>query len=97
MKSVFATIAAASLLGTSAFVTGVMADPAAGHAALAPGKPAGVRKAQDTNDNTMIYIIGAGIVAAGIAIAASGDSDSNLTPGSVTTATTTKTTAATST
>lgn len=96
MKSVFAIVTAASLLGTSAFVTGVMAGPAPGHA-LAPGKPAGVRKAQDTNDNTMIYIIGAGIVAAGIAIAASGDSDSNLTPGSVTTSTTTKTTAATST
>jgi hypothetical protein len=36
----------------------------------------------------VIYIIGAGIVAAGIAIAASGDSDSKLNSGTTTTPTT---------
>jgi hypothetical protein len=97
MKRFFAIAAGASLLVSSAAMNGVMAGPA-DHGPLAPGKPAGIRKAQDNDDNTMIYIIGAGIVAAGIAIAASGDSDGDLAAGSVSTSTSTsKTTATTST
>ena len=76
MKSLCAVLVAASLLSSSAFA----APP------LAPGKPAGLTKAQDMD----------GLVAAGIAVAVSGNSNNNVATGSVpgggTTTTTTTTT-----
>jgi hypothetical protein len=59
---------------------------------LAPGKPAGLHQAQDQNDNTVLYVIGIGLVAAGIAVAASGGSNGNLASGTSGTTTTTTTT-----
>lgn len=86
MKNICAVIVAASLLTTAAMA----ATP------LAPGKPAGLRKAQDQDDNTVLYIIGIGAVAAGIALLASG-SDNNgsavVPPTSTPTTTTTKSSA----
>jgi hypothetical protein len=84
MKTMYAVIAAASLLATTA-----MAAPP-----LAPGKPAGLRQAQDADDNTVLYIIGIGAVAAGIALLASGNDKDNgmVTPPTSTSTTTTKTT-----
>ncbi|HWY60562.1 MAG TPA: hypothetical protein VNW15_01545 [Rhizomicrobium sp.] len=86
MKTIYAVIAAASLLATTA-----MAAPP-----LAPGKPAGLRQAQDADDdNTVLYIIGIGAVAAGIALLASDNGNGMVTPptssSSTTTTTTTKT------
>ena len=72
MRNFCAVALAAALFATNAF---------AADAPLAPGKPAGLKQAQEA-DLTFIYIVGAGIAAAGIAIVASGDSDkSGVTPG----------------
>jgi hypothetical protein len=62
---------------------------------LAAGKTAGVRQAQASDDNTVWYIVGLGVVAAGIAIIASGNSNGSLVSGTV--STTTSTSAATTT
>ena len=57
---------------------------------LAPGTPAGVKRAQDT-DNTVLYVaLGAGAIAA-IAIAASSGDDASPTPAPPTTTTSTGT------
>jgi hypothetical protein len=91
MRNFIAAIAAASLLTTSAIAA----------APLAPGKPAGLKKAQDADDNTVLYIIGIGAVAAGIAILASDSNDNNggstVTPPTTTTTTTSSKAATTST
>jgi hypothetical protein len=42
---------------------------------LAAGKPAGIKRAQDTGDMTALYVIGGGAVIAGIVILASDDDD----------------------
>lgn len=55
---------------------------------LAPGKPAGVRQAQYM-DNTALYIVGAGILAAGIALAVSSGGNHNNGGSSTITTTTT--------
>ncbi|HEX4178555.1 MAG TPA: hypothetical protein VHY57_08960 [Rhizomicrobium sp.] len=47
------------------------ASSAIANPALAPGKPAGVHKAQGLDTNTTLIIAGVGLAAAGIAIAAS--------------------------
>ena len=80
MKKTWLTV---SLL---AFLT----DPAlaAGLASLPAGEPAGVRKAQDENNNTALFVIGGGVLVAGIAVLAS---HSNSAPAPGTTATTTTT------
>jgi len=55
---------------------------------LSPGAPAGVKRAQ-TSDNTILYVgLGAGVIAV-IAIAASGDDDAAPTPAPPATTTTT--------
>ncbi len=51
-------------------------------APLAPGKPAGVKQAQ-MEGNTLLLVLGVGVVAGGIALVASGNGN-----GSVTTTTT---------
>jgi hypothetical protein len=58
----------AALLTACLTAGNVLAADAAGP--LAPGKPAGVKKAQ-VEDNTILYIIGAGAVIAGIVLVAS--------------------------
>ena len=83
MRIIVAAILASSLVVSSSF--------AATNAPLAPGKPAGVKQAQ-MQGNTLMLILGAGVVAGGIALVASGGSDHV-----VTTTTTSTSTSATST
>lgn len=71
MRNLCALLAAAALLSGSALA-------ADSNSSLAPGKPAGLRTAQDDGDNTVIYIVGLGALAAGIALIAS-DNGSNKT------------------
>jgi hypothetical protein len=79
-KILAAAIGAALLISTSVFAADVGGP-------LPAGRPAGVQKAQDT-DNTLWWVIGAGAIAAGIALVASG---SNNGSGGSTTVTTTTT------
>jgi len=59
---------------------------------LAPGKPAGVRQAQDIGEgNTLLYVALGAAVIAGIAIAASSRDDSKPTQAPITSTTTTTT------
>ena len=88
MRNFVAAIAAATLIASSALA-------ATDSGPLAAGKPAGVKHAQDANDNTVWYIVGFGVVAAGIAIVASGNSNGALATGSLTTTTTTTSSATT--
>ena len=60
-------IAIAGLMAACLCVTPVLAADATGP--LAPGKPAGVHKAQG-EDNTILYILGGGAVIAGIVLIA---------------------------
>ena len=76
MRTIGAAIVASSLIISSAFAATDSATP------LAPGKPAGVKQAQAT-DNTLLLVLGLGVVAGGIALVASGNGN-----GSVTTTTT---------
>ena len=76
MRTIGAAIVASSLIVSSAFAATDTAAP------LAPGKPAGVKQAQETN-NTLLMVLGLGVVAGGIALVASGNGN-----GSVTTTTT---------
>jgi hypothetical protein len=63
-----------AVLVSALFATGALAADGA----LAPGKPAGVKQAQE-QDNTLLYVAGIGLVAAGIAIAASSSNHHNTT------------------
>ena len=65
-KSVVGAITAAALIGSSAFA-------ATAGSALAPGKPAGVQKAQ-TETGAIILGVGAVAILAGIAIVVSNES-----------------------
>ena len=69
MRNFCALLAAAALLSGSALAADI-------NTSLAPGKPAGLRTAQDDGDNTIFYIVGVGALAAGIALLAS-DNSSN--------------------
>jgi len=64
-KSVVGAITAAALIGSSAFA-------ATAGSALAPGKPAGVQKAQ-TETGAIIIGVGAAAIIAGIAIVVSNE------------------------
>jgi len=80
MKTVYAVAAAVALLAGQAL--------AADTAPLAAGKPAGVKKAQ-AEDMTALYVVGAGLAIAGIAVAASnGNSTVPITPQTTTTTST---------
>ena len=83
MRSIAAVALATSLLVSNAFAAPV--------SPLAAGKPAGVHHAQMDRSNTLFIALGVGIMAAGIALAASGDS--NQVTASTTTTTSTTTTA----
>jgi hypothetical protein len=84
MREVCAAMAAIAWLAAPALADGVRP--------LAPGKPVGVAKAQN-RDNTVLYVIGAGAIVAGIALLASdngsnpGSSSSNTTNTSTSTTT----------
>lgn len=81
MRIVCAALIASSFLATSAL---------AGSAdLLSPGQPAGVKQAQMTNDTTLYYIAGLGLIGAGIALAASGHHHAAAAGGTTTTTTTT--------
>jgi len=90
MRKLVAATVAATLIASSALA-------ATDSGPLAAGKTAGVKQAQASDDNTVWYIVGLGVVAAGIAIIASGNSNGALAVGTTTTTTTTPTTAATTT
>ena len=79
MRSIGAIILASSLTISSAFAATDTNAP------LVPGKPAGVKQAQSMN-NTLLLVLGLGVVAGGIALVASGNGHS--TPSTVTTTTT---------
>lgn len=80
---------AAVALATSLMISNVYAATVS---PLPVGKPAGVKHAQ-SEQNTMMLLIGVGIVGAGIALVASGDNGAPLTaPATTTTSTTTTTT-----
>jgi hypothetical protein len=69
MRTIGAVFLASTLIATSAFAATDAAAP------LAPGKPAGVKQAQE-RDNTLLLVLGVGVVAAGIALVASGNGKS---------------------
>ena len=83
MRIIGSALVATTLFVTSAFAATDSVAPPAGPAAtqsagaLAPGKPAGVQKAQGT-DNTIWWVLGAGVVIGGIVLVATGNS--NTTP-----------------
>jgi hypothetical protein len=58
-KSVVAAVTVATMIGSSAF---------AADGALAPGKPAGVKSAQEFNHGTLIIGLGAAAILATVAI-----------------------------
>jgi hypothetical protein len=63
---------------------------AAPDAALSPGKPAGVKRAQDQDSTVPLAVFGAAAVGIGIALAVSDDGDAATpTPPATTTTTTT--------
>ncbi len=70
-KSVVGAFTAAVLVGSSAF--------AADHA-LVPGKPAGIKSAQQISDGTLIIGAGAAAVVAAIAIVVSNQSGDRSAP-----------------
>ena len=71
MRTIGAAIVASSLVVSSAFAATDTAAP------LAPGKPAGVKQAQAA-DNTLLMVLGLGVVAGGIALVASGNGKSSV-------------------
>jgi hypothetical protein len=83
MKFVAASLVASFLVSSVA--------QAADVSALAPGKPAGIRPAQEVGlgDNTLLYVALGAAVIAGIAIAASSGNDNQPAKAPVTSTTTT--------
>jgi hypothetical protein len=79
-KSVVGAITAAALIGSSAFA-------ATTGSALAPGKPAGVQKAQ-TETGAIILGVGAAAIIAGVAIVVSNEGGNKQGPSSFAPATT---------
>jgi hypothetical protein len=76
------TFIVAALAASLAATTALAAAP------LAPGKPAGLKKAQD-DSNLPLYVLGAGGAIAGIVILVSGDDNGTLTTGTLSTTTST--------
>ncbi|MGH6827921.1 MAG: hypothetical protein ACREFW_03315 [Rhizomicrobium sp.] len=79
MRIIGAALLASSLVVSTAFAAANAASP------LPAGKPAGVKKAQMA-DNTLLLVLGLGVVAGGIALVASGNGHSSVA--TTTTATT---------
>jgi hypothetical protein len=72
MRTIGAVLLASSLIASSAFAATDVSAP------LSPGKPAGVKQAQRM-DNTLLLVMGLGVVAAGIALVASGNGNTTVT------------------
>jgi hypothetical protein len=72
MRTIGSALVATTLLVTSAFAATDSVAPSASNGALAPGKPAGVQKAQGA-DNTIWWVLGAGVVIGGIVLVATGN------------------------
>ena len=70
MRTIGSAILAATMIVSSAFAATDSTGP------LPAGKPAGVKNAQN-HDNTLWYVLGAGVIIGGIALVASGSGDSN--------------------
>ena len=81
MRTIGAILLASSLIASSAFGATDASAP------LAPGEPAGVKKAQIA-DNTLLLVVGLGVVAAGIALVASGNGKSTVNTTTTSTSTT---------
>ena len=73
MRTVGSALLATTLIVSSAFAATDAAGP------LAPGKPAGVQKAQLAEGTTLLWVLGAGLVIGGIALVASNGGDDNNT------------------
>jgi hypothetical protein len=67
MRTFVAATVAATLIATSALAAATVTS-------LPSGKPAGVKKAQDSDNNTVWWVVGLGAVAAGVGLVASGNS-----------------------
>jgi len=80
MRTIGAILLASSLITSNALAATDASAP------LTPGKPAGVKQAQGM-DNTLLLVLGLGVVAGGIALVASGNGKSTV--GTTTTATST--------
>ncbi len=72
MRTIGAVILASSLIASGAIAATNAAGP------LAPGKSAGVKQAQAAN-NTLLIVLGVGVVAGGIALVASGNGNGSVT------------------
>lgn len=84
MRSIATVGLISSLLVSSAF--------AGESLKLAPGRPAGVKHAQEMGNSTLLLVVGAAAAVAGIALAASAGGDSAVIAAPATTTTTTATT-----
>ena len=80
MRTIGAVLLASSLIASSAFAATDASAP------LTPGKPAGVKQAQSWHDNTLLLVLGLGVVAGGIALVASGNGHNTVTTTTTTTA-----------
>jgi hypothetical protein len=78
MRTIGAVLLATSLITSTAFAATDASAP------LAPGKPAGVKQAQSM-DNTLLLVLGLGVVAGGIALVASGNGHNTTTTTTTTT------------
>ena len=83
MRTIGSALLATTMIVSSAFAATDSVAP------LAPGKPAGVQKAQAADSTTLLWVLGAGLVIGGIALVATDGGDS--TPAPVTTSGTTST------
>jgi len=70
-KSVVAAVTVAAMVGSSAF---------AADRALAPGKPAGVKSAQEVGTGTLLIGLGAAAIIAAVAITVSNQSGDRSAP-----------------
>ena len=71
MRTIGAAILASGMIVSSAFAATDAVAP------LAPGKPAGVKQAQAA-DNTLLIVLGLGVVAGGVALVASGNGNGSV-------------------
>jgi hypothetical protein len=86
MKHGFIALLGATLAATPIFAAGTQSTVTP----LTPGKPAGVRRAQD-EDNTKLYLLAGGIAGIAIGVAASQGASSASSPTATTSSTTTST------
>jgi len=71
MRTIGSALLAATLIVSSAFAATDSVGP------LAPGKPAGVKTAQDVDTAMLLWIAAGGLVIGGIALAVSNNSSNN--------------------